>query len=371
MRMSSLKCACLSVGALDAPPHRSELRLGVEKVLLSVGLFITILIMKGSLIISSTLLGCLLAKSLVEFNDTITFQGQPPISANFFTFSTFFLPHSYLDALDDAEGSKSFSDLYVCNTGERNTTILETCAQGAAQQKILWAYTTTDTKVDNSRIDTAPVEVIIEDEPTRVVAEANATIFVSSLLSHTLSAYNPESKGRLLLSVHERVDCERGAHSYFQLLDLQGPTNRRPHSHFTVGGLLRLLDGQHLLHQQKPRHFPPENAVPGASVRHARLRVPVRRILHLSLRVLHCFLLHPDDRAGHQYSVQLATNRAAHAHWNGKLIFSAQGWSLVRDNISRSQLTTIIMLMGITYVVQSATAVAGDMAVVKYIVYPI
>ncbi len=29
------------------------------------------------------------------------------------------------------------------------------------------------------------------------------------------------------------------------------------------------------------------------------------------------------------------------------------------------------MLMGITYVVQSATAVAGDMDVVKYIVYPI
>lgn len=29
------------------------------------------------------------------------------------------------------------------------------------------------------------------------------------------------------------------------------------------------------------------------------------------------------------------------------------------------------MLMGVTYVVQSATAVAGDMNVVKYIVYPI
>ena len=44
---------------------------------------------------------------------------------------------------------------------------------------------------------------------------------------------------------------------------------------------------------------------------------------------------------------------------------------MVKENISRSQLTTIIMLMGVTYVVQSATAVAGDMNVVKYIVYPI
>lgn len=43
----------------------------------------------------------------------------------------------------------------------------------------------------------------------------------------------------------------------------------------------------------------------------------------------------------------------------------------MKENISRSQLTTIIMLMGVTYVVQSATAVAGDMKVVKYIVYPI
>lgn len=43
----------------------------------------------------------------------------------------------------------------------------------------------------------------------------------------------------------------------------------------------------------------------------------------------------------------------------------------MKENITRSQLTTIIMLMGVTYVVQSATAVAGDMSVVKYIVYPI